>query len=341
MWVHSDEGKLRQVLMNLLGNALKFTPTGGTIILRAGVLDTALVWFEVDDTGVGISEADQMLLFQPFQQAEAGRKSGGGSGLGLSICQRLLHLMKGEIHLRSTLNQGCCFHIELPLQRIDDSAAPDYDHVPMLEVAEIKLASNHPPVQVLVVDDIADNRRLLHDVLIPAGFTVLEAADGAQAVQLFAQHQPDVVLMDMRMPVMDGCEATRRIKATRAGARTPIIAVSASALAGDKQAIMDCGVDAYLSKPVEASRLFGILQPLLNLKYETSVNPNPISLKNLCAAVPVDMRLGMYHAIDQGDIAQCNGYLAHLRLSQPATAYVLQKLVNDFEYDTLQQLLMV
>ncbi|MEN9372902.1 MAG: hypothetical protein RIR79_454 [Pseudomonadota bacterium] len=341
IWVHGDEGKLRQVLMNLLVNALKFTPTGGSITLRAGTADRMRVRFEVEDTGVGINEADQALLFQPFQQAEAGRKSGGGTGLGLNISQRLLHLMQGDICLHSTLNQGCCFHIELPLQRIENIPLAHDGDTPILEITEIKLASNTPPVRVLVVDDIPDNRQLLHDMLIPAGFTVLEAADGAQAVQLFAQHQPDAVLMDIRMPVMDGCEATRRIKATPVGARTPIIAVSASALEEDKQAIMDCGVDAYVSKPVEPSRLFGILQALLNLTYETSANPAPISFKNLCAAVPADMRLGMYHAIEQGDIAQCNDYLEHLRLSQPATAHVLQKLVNDFEYDTLQQLLMV
>jgi two-component system sensor histidine kinase/response regulator len=181
--VHGDEGKLRQVLINLLGNAVKFTHNG-TITLTAG-LDTGeaggggdanepvataqRVWIEVADTGPGISEADQALLFQPFQQAEAGRVSGGGSGLGLSISQRLLHLMGGDIHLRSTPGEGSRFLVQLPLRGVP--AVPQ-QHAPAqtFDLSHARLAADSAPVRVLVVDDMPDNRRLLHDLLTPRRF---------------------------------------------------------------------------------------------------------------------------------------------------------------------------
>ena len=353
MHVYGDEGKLRQVLINLLGNAIKFTHTGA-VSLRVGCappetshtdLGTAQVWFEVEDTGPGISEADQALLFKPFQQAEAGRKSGGGTGLGLSISQRLLRLMEGDIGLRSTPGHGSCFRAHLPLA-LAQEAEPARPSEPGLHAVNVQLAEGSPPVRVLVVDDMPDNRRLLHDVLQPAGFTLLQAQNGAEALTLFEQHAPHVVLMDMRMPVMDGYEATRRIKATPNGANTPVIAVTASALQDDRQAIFDCGVDAYLSKPIVPLHLFAKLQELLHLNYQAPAEEpaashpvNDLSQARILAHVPLALRLGMCQALAQGDMACLSDHLAELATQQPDLAHGLQRLANDFEYDTLQQLL--
>ncbi|MDP2094364.1 MAG: PAS domain S-box protein [Hydrogenophaga sp.] len=351
--VRGDEGKLRQVLINLLGNAIKFTATGA-VSLRAGCTppDTAStdtgtvqVWFEVEDTGPGISEADQALLFRPFQQAEAGRKSGGGTGLGLSISQRLLRLMGGDIGLRSTPGHGSCFRAHLPLA-VAQETEPPHPREPGLHAVNVQLAKGSPAVRVLVVDDLPDNRRLLHDVLQPAGFTVLQAHNGAEALTLFEQHAPHAVLMDMRMPVMDGYEATRRIKASPNGAHTPVIAVTASALQDDRQAIMDCGVDAYLSKPIVPLHLFAKLQELLHLNYQApaeepaaSHTVGDLSQARIQAHVPPALRQGMCQALDQGDMAQLNVHMATLATQQPDLAQGLQRLATDFEYDTLQQLL--
>ena len=353
MQVQGDEGKLRQVLINLLGNAIKFTPTGA-VSLRAGCTPpetghtdggTAQVWFEVEDTGPGISEADQALLFKPFQQAEAGRKSGGGTGLGLSISQRLLRLMGGDIVLRSTPGHGSCFRAHLPLA-LAQGADPAQPLAPGLNAVNIKLAEGSPPVRVLVVDDLPDNRRLLHDVLQPAGFTVLQANNGEEALAQFNLHAPHVVLMDMRMPVMDGYEATRRIKATPQGARTPVIAVTASALEDDRQAIMDCGVDVYLSKPIVPLHLFTKLQELLHVHYQAppeapTASPavGDLSQARIQADVPPALRRGMCQALTLGDMAQLHQHLVELATQQPTLAHGLQRLANDFEYDTLQQLL--
>ena len=347
--VHGDEGKLRQVLINLLGNAVKFTHTG-SITLRAGLASGGLngqpaqVWLEVEDTGPGISQADQALLFQPFQQAEAGRKSGGGTGLGLSISQRLLHLMGGAIQLRSTPGQGTCFHVQLPLPGVQ-ATEPLHPRTLADNLAHARLAPGSAPVRVLVVDDLPDNRRLLHDVLTPAGFSVLQAANGVEALALFEQHAPHVVLMDMRMPVMDGYEATRRIKASASGARTPVVAVTASALEDDRQAILDCGVDAYMSKPVEPARLFGKLQQLLQLNYASPAgqpeghHTTTLSPERIQASVHAGLRQRMCQALEQGDMVQLNGHLAQVLTQEPTVAEALLKLANDFEYNVLQQLL--
>jgi len=200
---------------------------------------------------------------------------------------------------------------------------------------------------VLVVDDIPNNRRLLNDILAPAGFQVLEAINGADALAVFNERLPDVVLMDMRMPVMDGYEATRRIKATTAGARTPVIAITAHALQDNRQAIFDCGVDAYLSKPIDPSLLFLKLQELLDLQYDTTPDDSmampysspQLHSKTLRTLIPENVRLSMCQALEQGDMAQFNSDLEQLRVQHPSIARTLQHLANDFEYDTLQHLL--
>ena len=259
--------------------------------------------------------------------------------------QRLLRLMGGDIGLRSTPGHGSCFRAHLPLA-VAPEAEPARQRDPGLHATQVQLAVGSPTVRVLVVDDIPDNRRLLHDMLQPAGFTILQAQNGAEALALFEQYAPDAVLMDMRMPVMDGYEATRRIKATPRGAHTPVIAVTASALEDDRQAIFDSGVDAYLSKPVVPLQLFAQLQELLHVHYQapaeepavqhTAGDLNPASLQT---QVPPDLRHGMCAALSQGDMARLNQCIAALATTEPTLAQGLQRLANDFAYDTLEQLL--
>ncbi|HRK38175.1 MAG TPA: PAS domain S-box protein [Burkholderiaceae bacterium] len=357
--VHADEGKLRQVLINLLGNAVKFTHSGH-IWLRAGLQATdpneptdgtanhqadAAIWVEVEDTGSGISVDEQAMLFQPFQQAEAGRKSGGGTGLGLSISQKLLTLMGGGLKLRSTPGVGSCFRFWLPLQVVQHTAslAP---HPTAPEDQNLCLPPDSPSVSVLVVDDLPDNRQLLADMLMPAGFKVLQAADGAQAVACFEQNRPHVVLMDIRMPVMDGYEATRRIRALHPGA--VVLAVTASALATDRQAMLDTGMVDVLHKPVDRARLLQHLKVLLGLQYvqqpgpttEPAGNPDaPVSASDVHANVPLDLRLQMLEALALGDMARLAELIRSLEASHAALARGLLRLADEFEYDTLQHML--
>ena len=349
--VHADEGKLRQVLINLLGNAVKFTHTGH-IWLRAGVqtagngqTGTLPVWIEVEDTGDGISADEQVTLFQPFQQAEAGRKAGGGTGLGLSISHKLLVLMGGGLELRSTPGQGSCFRFWLPLQVADSASMPAPQHTTPSD-QHLYLSPADPPVTVLVVDDLPDNRQLLADMLEPAGFMVQQAADGAEAVAHYMQHRPDIVLMDIRMPVMDGYEATRRICAEHPQA--VVLAVTASALASDRQAMLDSGMADVLHKPVDRAQLLDKLKKLLNLHYlehpltaadasntaASALNPGDVQ-----ANIPLTLRLQMLEALSLGDMARLTHLLDTIDPPHDRLARALKQLADEFEYDALQHVL--
>jgi PAS domain S-box-containing protein len=257
--IHADEGKLRQVLINLIGNAVKFTAHGQirvTLSARASHTQTPGLWLraEVQDSGPGISADEQALLFQPFLQTQAGQRL-GGTGLGLSISQRLLELMGGHIGLHSAPGAGSLFYFEVPLVVAARSQEPakNWGHV-------LHLAPDSPQVRVLVVDDLPDNSQLLCKLLEPVGFVAEEAANGALALARLAR-APEVhaVLMDMRMPVMDGFEATRRIRADARLTHLPVIAVTASAFDEDALAVMACGVDAYVRKPVDPDALLHAL----------------------------------------------------------------------------------
>ena len=269
-FIHLDATRLRQVLLNLIGNAIKFTETGGVTVEIRHYAIAGRLHFTVTDTGPGIPADRIEALFKPFVQLnEAHHRIHGGTGLGLAICRRLCEAMGGELRATSTLGQGSQFVADLPA--ITDK--PEHsDHPEASEHHETAAVSNRPltggnaedhapepaPLtgkRVLVADDRPDLRRLLCLLLEDEGVVTLEAADGAQAVHaaLHTGPSPDVILMDMQMPVMDGYTAARQLR--DAGCRVPIIAVTAHALAEDKQACLDAGCDDWVTKPIDAEQL--------------------------------------------------------------------------------------
>lgn len=238
--VLTDAEKLRRILLNLTGNAVKFT-RGGEISLRAFIAGTAddgalLLRLEVEDNGVGISADQKERLFQRFYQADqSATRSHDGSGLGLAICRALCRLMRGRIGVDSAPGVGSRFWVELPVVAAADRATP------------LVL----PALRVLVVDDIALNRALVSEMLKTHGCTPLEAADGAAALDMLeAGDVCDAVLMDIEMPVMDGCEATRRIRALPAPAGAlPVVAMTAHIDADARRRFAECGIDDWAVKP--------------------------------------------------------------------------------------------
>ncbi|MEW6707744.1 MAG: ATP-binding protein [Pseudomonadota bacterium] len=261
--LRADEKRLRQVLLNLLGNAVKFTDKGEVrlvvrVVSREG--DQVRLRFEVRDTGVGIP-ADQLeQIFLPFEQAGEVHRRFGGTGLGLAISRQLVRLMGGDIHTESTQGQGSVFWFDAAFATAD--AAVQAQH-------SLRLPAGYEGERrrVLVVDDVGGNRRMLADLLSTLGFEVEEAADGAAALRCIGVRMPDLVLMDMAMPVMDGLETTRRLRAEPAWSALPVVMVSANASAADRARCLDAGATAFIPKPVNRDALLDVMAQRLGLTW--------------------------------------------------------------------------
>ena len=269
--VRVDPKRLRQILLNLLGNAVKFTDAGGVTLrvqrlapaqhsgARLNGVPHARLRFEVADTGIGMTENQQSRVFLPFEQLGEYQRREGGAGLGLAITKALVHLMGGKIELFSEAGRGSRFWLELdlPLAQTSDTA-PQRRTVVSYEGSRRK---------ILVVDDVAESRVMLGDALTGVGFTVFDAANGQEALERITLVKPDLVLMDLMMPGMDGWEATRRIRELPEFARIPIIAVSASAGPEKHLKSSAAGASAFLPKPIDYDALLQAIGEQLRLQW--------------------------------------------------------------------------
>ncbi|MDC0745462.1 AAA family ATPase [Polyangium mundeleinium] len=263
--VCADEKRLLQVLLNLLGNALKFTMHGG-VTLRVEVQEPPedhrrAVRFQIEDTGPGIAPEHLSRIFEAFEQVGDPRQHTEGSGLGLAITKELVERMGGHIEVHSQLGQGSVFTVTLRLLEatsVQGSAGLSWETI---------LGYEGKRRSILVVDDNADNRALLRDLLQPIGFEWLEAESGERALVLTRERTPDVILMDLAMPGMDGYEATRRLRQRPELARTAIIASSASTSEAERRTSLRAGCDDFLPKPVQAGALLELLRATLQLEW--------------------------------------------------------------------------
>ena len=267
-----DAGKLRQVLINLLGNAIKFTETGCVTLRVRGVDDSpsnsqtptsGRLYFEVEDTGAGIAPDEIGRLFTPFGQTETGRNSGTGTGLGLAIAQNFVRLMGGEIRATSTVGQGTKFTFDMAVE----SVPPSVVSTPPQMRRAIALAPDLPQYRILVADDRPEARLVLVELLTSLGFVVREAQNGREAVELHSSYKPHLIIMDMQMPVMDGYEATQRIKDRSQEPATAIVALTASSFDDDRQAILAAGCDDCLNKPFREGVLLETIARHLGVRY--------------------------------------------------------------------------
>lgn len=266
VYVVADEPKIRQSLINLLGNAIKFTVAGHVKLSVHLQERTPGSWWlsaQVEDTGPGIASDDQAKLFEPFSQAKVGLNTGEGTGLGLAISRKFAHLMGGDVTVRSNLGRGSVFCFEIPIERGDASAVRKRSD--SRRVVSLRDTATAP--KILVADDRLENRDWLMQLLTAAGFAVQGADNGKAAIQNWEEWQPALILMDVHMPIMDGLEATRRIKADLRGKNTLIIALTASALEQDQRKATEAGADGFLSKPCRENDLFETVGSLLEVSY--------------------------------------------------------------------------
>jgi PAS domain S-box-containing protein len=334
--IRVDERRLRQILLNLLSNAVKFADRG-QVILRVRFLPPARLRFAVQDTGTGIAEDQLKAIFQPFEQVGEMQRRLGGAGLGLAISRQLVQLMGSDIQVESRVGQGSTFSFELDVPLVEGELAPQ-------PLESVVTGYHGPRKKILVVDDAAENRAMVVDMLGPLGFEVAEAENGCDALEKVQTLRPHLILMDSVMPEMDGLEATRRLHQLPDFREVPIIAISASASGDDEQDSLAAGANAFLPKPIDLGRLLAQIATLLALDWiyelpQVRPAPEPEALGPLPALPEEEMEILHRLALlgNMQDILQRANYLSALderyrpftdRLCMLAKGYQSQAILN-------------
>lgn len=262
--VIGDRVRLRQVVLNLLGNGVKFTDAGRVVLIATASLledGRTLLRVAVEDTGIGITADGREKLFGRFSQVDgSASRNHGGTGLGLAICKALVELMQGRIGVESQPGIGSVFWFEVPLRPADRTGLPAAAAPGRALAALDGGTRTGQPAQVLVADDDPTSRRLVQEILRGLGHTALIAANGAEALEVVRREPVDLVLMDIDMPVLNGRQATQAIRNLDGPvAQVPILALTAKAMVGDQEACLAAGMNGYLSKPIDIEKLIGLI----------------------------------------------------------------------------------
>lgn len=342
-YIQTDESKLRQVLINILGNAIKFTQNG-IVSLRVSVaneLHPLTIQFAVSDTGIGIAPEEIDMLFEPFVQTKTGQKSIEGTGLGLPISREFVKLMGGNISVSSTLGQGSIFTFDIKAKVVD---AADIE-TRLTSRLVIGLEPNQPKFRILIVEDIEQNRLLLVQMLTPLGFELREAINGEAAVEIWQSWQPDLILMDMKMPVKDGYEATKCIRESPNGKDTYIIALTASAFDEQREDILKAGCNDFVSKPFRGEILYEKIAFYLGLRYvyaeENQSVSEPRSLQPLTLTkealnvMPNEWVEQLYQAAIALDDRQIMQLIKQIPDREAVLAKTLTDVVDNFRFDLI------
>jgi signal transduction histidine kinase/DNA-binding response OmpR family regulator len=347
-YIVADEGKIRQALINLLGNAIKFTARGHIVLnVTLEQRSSNRLWLsaEIKDTGPGISEEDQRKLFEPFSRAKLELNTQEGTGLGLAITRKYARLMGGDATVTSSPGRGSAFRFEVPVERGDAGigAKRSAPH----RVTSIRAGTKSP--KILVADDQLENRDWLMKLLTVVGFSVQGANDGEAAIRRWQEWNPELILMDLHMPVMDGLEATRRIKGDPRGKETAIVILTASAMDHDRKVASESGADDFLAKPCQEDELFEKMRGLLDVAYDyqeasEAEHQEGAGFATLGAAqlrqLPRELLEELRTATLSGNKRHLDTLVGKVRALEDAeSAAALQDLADKYEYDTLTRLL--
>lgn len=347
-YVYADENKLRQVLINLMGNAVKFTDTGA-ITVRARCCDQhgqqMRLVVEIEDTGPGIAEEEVEQAFEAFEQTRSGKRSQSGTGLGLPISRDFARLMGGDLTVSSRGGQGSIFRLEIPIQAGAETAVKDRGRKRQV----LGLEPGQGEYRILVVEDNKENRELLVRLLASVGFAIRQAVNGQEAVEIFNQWQPHFIWMDIRMPVLDGLEATRRIKATEAGRQCTVVALTASGMVEEREPIMEAGCDGLLLKPFQEEALLALMEKHLGLRYvyandsfQESAQHNNLVVRPerlQLARLPEELQMALHKAVLVLDCDRTTEVINEIARHDAAVADFLRSLVDRFDFKNLLHLL--
>ncbi|MBF0572525.1 MAG: response regulator [Desulfamplus sp.] len=381
-YIKSDQQKLRQIIINLLVNAVKFTKYG-IIFLRIkcqtcnkidGIPKNGVILFEVEDTGIGISNEDTKKLFQKFMRTRSGINSSEGTGLGLSISQEYARLMGGEITVESIVNKGSLFRFSIGVE-IADIISKEIKKSAYRKVAA--LAPEQISYKILIVEDNPENQTLLSKLLLSVGFEVRIASNGLEGVEIFELWKPHLIWMDMRMPVMDGYESCRRIRQIEAEnslfpnspstKRVTIIALTASAFEEQKQLVLEAGCDDFIRKPFLENEIFDAIAKYIGVKYiyesedkydssdlkhsleqfakrdiDTLLLSNRIANKresDNCSILPEQFIANMKQALVDLDLDKIEQLIDEITSEYPDIARYISKLASDFKYNEIMEVL--
>ncbi len=339
-YIRGDEGRVRQVLINLLGNAVKFTHQGG-VTVRFGLKPHATpprLLIEVEDSGIGISPEDQKKIFEPFVQfgETAAQK---GTGLGLSIARQFVQLMGGTISFESALGKGSTFRVELPMEKVAAADVLKPDRVARGEI--VGLAPGQPEYRILIVEDQVDNQLLLTRLMKNVGFQVKVAENGEQALALFPGWRPQLIWMDRRMPVMDGLEATRRIRELPGGRDVKIVAVTASAFMEQRDEMLSAGMDDFVRKPYRFNEIYECMAKHLGVQYtyteaqpEQEVSDVALTSGKL-AVLPPDLRRALRDALESLEGERIASVIGQVAAHDSTLCQTLSRLAGNFDYPAI------
>ena len=343
-FVSMDESKLRQVLLNLISNAVKYTKKGSVrVILNAENAENSqkcTLIFRIEDTGIGISETDLPLIFNSFVQvgSESDQK---GTGLGLPITKEYVELMGGSLEVSSEFGRGSIFTVQLPVVKVSAEQVPTASENNLSNV--IGLEAGQPAYRVLIVEDQLENRLLLKNLLLSVGFNVYEAHNGKEGVELFQQVQPHFIWMDRRMPIMDGIEATRTIRALPNGKEVKIVAVTASVFLEQRQEFLAVGVNDIVNKPYRESEILDCMAQQLGVKFiydtpelEQTAEKGSVNIDALQTLPPL-LITELKAAVTELDIEKCSELIEQIKQVDAPLAMQLFERVHQLDFETLSQ----
>jgi PAS domain S-box-containing protein len=339
-----DTVKLRQVLLNLLSNAIKFTCQGAVILsveAQAAGAGEARLKFTVSDTGIGISPEDIRRIFEPFEQAGSASSNQAGTGLGLTISRQYLQMMGSELTVESALGQGSAFSFALTAQICATLETPGHSLGSVVDIAPADRGKH-----ILIVDDNAEARILLRDLLEPYGFSVMEAGDGVLTGKSVDSFQPDLILMDWRMPEIDGLEATRQIRARKTARQPKVVILSAYAFEENRREALAAGANDFMRKPIQKEEFYALLEKHLGVHFireseagrEEKPQEPELTATDLLR-LSAETRARLSEAVRELNPAKITAELDRVRNEAPELAARLQALVKNMQYRRFWQLL--